>query len=76
MTSAPDRTPSLAVVIPAFRAAPTLPGVLARVRQALSGRDTAVVVVDDGSDDGTATVAAEAGATVAVNVTGSLKTAV
>ena len=54
--------PSLAVVIPAFRAAAALPGVLERVRGAAP--DAAVVVVDDGSDDQTACAAAAGGALV------------
>ena len=54
--------PALAVVIPAFRAAAALPGVLERVKQAAPGAMT--VVVDDGSDDDTAAVAACAGAVV------------
>lgn len=53
---------ALAVVIPAFRAAAALPGVLERVKQAAPGAMT--VVVDDGSDDDTAAVAACAGAVV------------
>ena len=54
--------PSLAVVIPAFDAAATLPGVLERVRGVVPG--AAVVVVDDGSDDETACAAAAGGALV------------
>ena len=58
----PEPGPSLAVVIPAFRAAAALRDVLARTRrQAPAAR---VFVVDDGSDDATAEVAASAGATV------------
>ncbi len=53
---------SLAVVIPAYRAAATLPGVLARARRALPG--AALIVVDDGSGDGTEAAAREAGARV------------
>lgn len=54
--------PSLAVVIPAYRAAAALPGVLARVRrQAPQAR---VIVVDDGSEDGTAAAAEAGGAAV------------
>ncbi len=64
MTSSPGRPPSLAVVIPAFRAARTLPAVLARVRQAAGAMGTAIIVVDDGSDDGTGDAAAGGGAVV------------
>ena len=56
--------PALAVVIPAYRAAAKLPGVLERVHRALAGRDASIVVVDDGSDDDTATLAACGGAVV------------
>jgi glycosyltransferase involved in cell wall biosynthesis len=54
----------VAVVIPAYRAAHALPGVLERVRRILSAPDATVVVVDDGSDDDTAALAACAGAVV------------
>ena len=54
--------PSLAVVIPAFRAAAALPGVLERVRGAAP--HAAIVVVDDGSDDQTACAATAGGALV------------
>jgi len=58
----PSPGPSLAIVIPAFHAAALLPDVLARIRrQAPAAR---VLVVDDGSGDGTAQAAAAAGATV------------
>src|SRR5512135_1311875 len=58
----PSAGPSLAVVIPAFRAAAALPGVVERARrQAPAAR---VIVVDDGSDDGTARAAELAGASV------------
>jgi glycosyltransferase involved in cell wall biosynthesis len=53
---------SLAVVIPAYRAAAQLPGLLARVCRAAPG--ATVIVVDDGSDDATSAAAAGAGATV------------
>jgi len=53
---------TLAVVIPAFRAAGALPGVVERVRRRVPA--AAVLVVDDGSDDGTGAAAAAAGARV------------
>jgi glycosyltransferase involved in cell wall biosynthesis len=59
---APRPGPSLAVVIPAFRAAAALPGVLELVRRQVPG--ARVIVVDDGSDDGTAQSAQAAGASV------------
>jgi hypothetical protein len=49
-----------AVVIPAFAAAGTLPGVLMRLRAAVPG--ALAIVVDDGSTDGTAVAAREGGA--------------
>lgn len=57
-----DAPPALAVVIPAFRVAKVLPGVLERVRRAAPA--AAVVVVDDGSDDGTDQAAGCVGAMV------------
>ena len=53
---------TLAVVIPAFRAAGALPGVVERVRRRVPA--ALVLVVDDGSDDGTGAAALAAGATV------------
>lgn len=54
--------PALAVVIPAFRAARVIAGVLERVRCAMPA--ATVVVVDDGSDDGTDQAAGCVGAMV------------
>ena len=51
------------VCIPAHNEATTLPSVVARVRADV-GRGVRVLVIDDGSDDGTAKVAAAAGADV------------
>jgi glycosyltransferase involved in cell wall biosynthesis len=50
------------VVIPAFNEAPRLPALLAQISE--QRLDLEVAVVDDGSRDGTAAVAARAGATV------------
>ena len=50
----------VAVVIPAYQAAETLPAVLAGIRATLP--HAALIVVDDGSRDGTATAATGAGA--------------
>jgi glycosyltransferase involved in cell wall biosynthesis len=50
------------LVIPAFNEAPRLPALLARIDSEKTGLE--VVVVDDGSRDATAEVAARAGATV------------
>ncbi len=59
---APSSGPSLALVIPAFRAAAALPGVVERARRQVPA--ARVIVVDDGSDDGTAQAAEAAGAAV------------
>jgi glycosyltransferase involved in cell wall biosynthesis len=50
------------LVIPAFNEAPRLPALLARITAQQTGLE--IVVVDDGSRDATAEVAARAGATV------------
>jgi glycosyltransferase involved in cell wall biosynthesis len=60
-----DASRALAVVIPAFRAAAVLPGVLERVKRAAP--DATILVVDDGSDDDTAALAACVGAVVLRN---------
>ncbi|HEX9188595.1 MAG TPA: dolichyl-phosphate beta-glucosyltransferase [Vicinamibacteria bacterium] len=54
--------PLLSVVIPAFNEARRLPATLARVREHLAaqGRPHEILVVDDGSSDGTAEVARQA----------------
>jgi dolichyl-phosphate beta-glucosyltransferase len=58
--------PLLSVVIPAFNEAARLPATLARVRAYLDARGASyqVLVVDDGSSDGTSEVARTAGAPV------------
>jgi glycosyltransferase involved in cell wall biosynthesis len=50
------------VVLPAYREAERIAGTVQRVRAALAGTDAEVIVVDDGSGDGTADRAAAAGA--------------
>ena len=55
-------TSTVAVVIPALNEAKTVGGVVRRVREVLP--DAAVIVVDDGSSDGTGAVAQAAGAQV------------
>jgi dolichyl-phosphate beta-glucosyltransferase len=52
----------LSVVVPAFREEAAIAGTVARLRSALAGVDAEVVVVDDGSGDGTAGAATAAGA--------------
>lgn len=63
MNSGAEAQAAVAVVIPAFRAARILPALLERVRRQLP--EATVLVVDDGSDDETATLALAAGAAVA-----------
>jgi glycosyltransferase involved in cell wall biosynthesis len=53
--------PSLTIVIPAYDEAARLPETLARLDAYFAGRDTEIVVVDDGSTDGTAEVARRGG---------------
>jgi dolichyl-phosphate beta-glucosyltransferase len=53
--------PELSVVIPAFNEALRLPATLARIREHLAGASFEIVVVDDGSTDGTAQQARAAG---------------
>jgi glycosyltransferase involved in cell wall biosynthesis len=69
VSSAP--APALGLVIPAYRAAARVAGVVARARRAAAG--ATVVVVDDGSDDATASEAAAAGATVVRHATNAGK---
>ena len=57
-----DPRHDVAVVIPAFNEASTVAALIARIKAAVPG--VAVVVVDDGSSDDTAAVAATAGARV------------
>jgi dolichyl-phosphate beta-glucosyltransferase len=60
--------PGLSVVIPAYNEALRLPATLARVREHLAARGVAheILVIDDGSSDGTADVARAAGEAVRV----------
>jgi glycosyltransferase involved in cell wall biosynthesis len=55
----------IAVVIPAFNECESIPAVVARVPETVCGLQTVVLVVDDGSSDGTADAAASANAAVA-----------
>ncbi len=55
----------IAVLIPAYNEAHSIAWVLDRIPEAVCGVKTRVLVVDDGSRDGTADVAAEHGAVVA-----------
>lgn len=59
------KEPSVVVVIAAYNEAPSIAGVLDALPRAVAGLPLRVVVVDDGSTDETARLAAEAGAVVA-----------
>lgn len=65
MSEPGPRGADVALVIPAYRAARTLPAVLERARRVLP--DAQLLVVDDGSDDDTAGVAQLCGAAVAAH---------
>ncbi|HKG36375.1 MAG TPA: glycosyltransferase family 2 protein [Solirubrobacterales bacterium] len=58
----------IAVLVPAYNEADNLGYVLDRIPEQVFGRETAVLVVDDGSRDGTGEVAARHGACVARHV--------
>lgn len=61
--------PDVTVILPAKNEAASLPGVLERLRGVLEARDGSyeILVVDDGSDDGTGELAEAAGARVVRN---------
>lgn len=59
--------PLLSVVIPAFNEARRLPPTLEKIQRHLAGRPHEILVVDDGSEDGTAERAAAAGVLVLRN---------
>jgi dolichyl-phosphate beta-glucosyltransferase len=59
--------PLLSVVIPAYNEARRLPPTLEKVQRHLAGRPHEILVVDDGSSDGTAERAAAAGVSVLRN---------
>jgi hypothetical protein len=59
----------IAVLIPAYEEADNLPHVLSRIPKVVCGVETEVLVLDDGSRDGTDRVAAREGAAVARHVT-------
>ena len=53
---APIDRPTVSVVVPAWREADNLPHLVPRIAGALAGRDFEIVIVDDGSRDGTVEV--------------------
>ena len=55
----------IGVLIPAYNEADSIAWVLDRIPETVCGGETAILVVDDGSRDGTAEVAAEHGAVIA-----------
>ncbi len=59
---------TLAVLVPAFNEAESITTVLERIPAVVCGLDTAVLVVDDGSRDGTSEMARASGAVVARHV--------
>lgn len=63
MVTRPSSTRGVLIVVPAFNEEEALPGVIREIHEALPA--VGCLVVDDGSVDRTAQVAAEAGATVA-----------
>jgi len=58
----------LSVVVPTYNEAGSIPKLAERLRAALAGREWELVVVDDGSPDGTADIAAALAPRVPVNV--------
>jgi hypothetical protein len=65
----PDRfRGKLGVLVPAYNEADSIGEVLARIPERVSGAETAVLVVDDGSRDRTGEIAREHGAVVARHV--------
>jgi glycosyltransferase involved in cell wall biosynthesis len=60
---------TVAVVIPAHNEAPIIAAVLANIPSAIRSFQVVPIVIDDGSDDGTAVVAREAGALVVRHMT-------
>lgn len=51
--------PELSVVAPLYRNAPTLPELVARIRESLRGKSWELILVDDASPDGAGLLAAE-----------------
>lgn len=58
----------LSVVVPTYNEAGSIPKLAERLRAALDGREWELVVVDDGSPDGTADIAAALAPRIPVNV--------
>jgi len=60
----------ISVVVPTYNEAGSLPLLAGRLANAMRGRDWELVVVDDGSPDGTADLAEKLGATTPIRVLG------
>lgn len=65
-TASHSAPPKISVILPAFNEAPSISSVVERIRQVMDtqGYEYEVVVIDDGSTDGTAEKALQAGANV------------
>lgn len=66
MPTSDNKTESVSIIIPAKNEATTVADVILRIRSSIP--DAEIIVVNDGSTDNTATVAATAGATVITHV--------
>jgi|YNPNPStandDraft_1061719.scaffolds.fasta_scaffold00893_18 cellulose synthase/poly-beta-1,6-N-acetylglucosamine synthase-like glycosyltransferase len=67
MSDVQERIKPIMVVIPAYNEAENLKGLLPRMPREIDGRPVGVLVVDDGSTDGTAEVARSCGCLVVSN---------
>lgn len=67
-SSSPAQDPQLSVVIPCKNEAENLPILIGEIASALAGRKLEILVIDDGSTDGTAEAAQRAGETTGATV--------
>jgi dolichol-phosphate mannosyltransferase len=68
LTSPDQTTPDLSVIVPAWNEAENIPLLVPRVAEALAGKSFEIIIVDDGSRDGTPTVCAELAKTYPVKL--------
>ena len=54
-----DHRPDVTVILPSYNEAENLPAVVAEIAEALAGYELEILIVDDGSKDGTRRVAAD-----------------